>query len=493
MFTKILIANRGEIAVRVIRTVRDMGIISVAVYEPADRDSLHVRLADEAVMLTSPQGYLDPEAIIAVAKATGAEAIHPGYGFLAERADFVNRCQAEGIVFIGPPADVLSTLSCKVDGMIAAEAAGVRTAPHSPRDYARDEPDAIRAAAAELGYPLFVKSCIGGRGRGARVVLQAEQLDRAIQRAQTESERIYGDSHVYLERTFLPGHQYEVQILADSQGNLVHLGEREGSIQRGNQKLVEESPAPSLSPARREALWAQAVELARLFKVVGAATVEFVADLDGATYFTEIKPRIQVEHLVTEMVSRRDIVKAQIRIAAGEPLGYSQADVTLVGWAIACRVHAEDPWNHYLPSVGRLTEFRQPGGPSVRVDTFVSCGSEVSSHYDSLLAKISVWSHDRATTVRRIDRAVREFHIMGVETNLPLLRQITRHPNFIEGVYAMSPSQRIEMAPLTDERIRRDLAVLAAVAYASRGLTARPVTPKHAASGWHRESRRVPS
>lgn len=493
MFSKILIANRGEIAVRIIRTVRDMGITSVAVFEPADRASLHVRLADEAVMLTSPQGYLDPDAILAAAKATGAEAIHPGYGFLAERVDFIERCQAEGIVFIGPPADVVSILSRKVDGMIAAEAAGVRTTPHSPRGYARDEMDAIRAAAAELGYPLFVKSCLGGRGRGARVVMQPEQLDRAIQRAQTESERIYGDSHIYLERTFLPGHQLEVQILADGQGGIVHLGEREGSIQRGNQKLFEESPAPSLSPARREALWAQAVELARQFKIVGAATVEFLADMDGATYFTEIKPRIQVEHLVTEMVSRRDIVQEQIRIAAGEPLGYGQADVALSGWAIACRIHAEDPWNHYLPSAGRLTEFRQPGGPCVRVDTFVTAGSEVSADYDPILAKLSVWAGDRDTAMRRIDRAVREFHVTGIETNLALLRQITRHPDIVSGVYAMSPSQRIEMEPLTDERIRHDLAVLAAIAYASRSLTTRPVTPKHAASGWHRESRRVPS
>jgi len=215
--------------------------------------------------------------------------------------------------------------------------------------------------------------------------------------------------------------------------------------------------------------------------------------MDGATYFTEIKPRIQVEHLVTEMVSRRDIVQEQIRIAAGEPLGYDQADIALRGWAIACRIHAEDPWNHYLPSAGRLTEFRQPGGPCVRVDTFVTAGSEVSANYDPILAKLSVWAGDRDTAMRRIDRAVREFHVTGIETNLPLLRQITRHPDVVRGVYAMSPSQRIEMEPLTDERIRHDLAVLAAIAYASRSLTTRPVTPKHAASGWHRESRRVPS
>ena len=233
--------------------------------------------------------------------------------------------------------------------------------------------------------------------------------------------------------------------------------------------------------------------MARLLRIVGAATVEFVADLDGTTYFTEVKPRIQVGHLVTEMVSRRDIVQEQIRIAAGEPLGYGQADVHLAGWAIACRIRAEDPWNHYLPSTGRLTEFRQPGGPCVRVDTFVTAGSEVSAHYDPLLAKLTVWAGDREAAIRRIDRTVREFHVTGVETNLPLLRQITRHPDFVRGVYTMSPSQRIDMGPLTDERIRHDLAALAAIAYASRRLTTRPVTPKHAASGWHRESRRVPS
>lgn len=493
MFTKILIANRGEIAVRVIRTVRDMGIATVAVFEQQDHESLHVRLADEAVLLSSPLGYLDQHAIIAIARATGAEAIHPGYGFLAERPEFVRRCVEAGLVFIGPPPEVAEAVACKVDGMIAAGKAGILTPDHSGRPFGPDEMDAIRSSADQLGYPLIVKSCVGGRGRGARLVQQADQLERAVQRAHVEGQRHYGNSHIYLERAYLPGHQMEVQILRDQHGNTVHLGEREGSIQRGNQRLIAETPSPFLSPQQRQELWATAVRLADMFKVVGAATVEFLTDLDGRLAFTEIKPRIQLEHLITEMVTRRDIVGEQIRIAAGEMLGFSQADIQFDGWSIACRIHAENPWNHYLPSAGHLSEFRQPGGPCLRIDTFVSSGNEVPDRYDPLLAKLAVWAGDRETAVRRLDRAVREFHVVGVETNLPLLRQIARYPDFVSGAYAMAPSQRIEMAPLSDEQIRRDLAVLAAIAHAGRGLTAQPVMPQHITSGWHRDSRRVPS
>ena len=492
MFKKIMIANRGEIAVRVARTCRDMGIASVALYDPTDSTSLHVRLADECIQLTPTPGSLYYEEVIESARATGAEAIHPGYGFLAEEPDFIRACDAAGIVFIGPPADVVELLRDKITTLNKASAAGFATPPHSKRPFGGGEIEALRAEAEQIGYPLVIKSCRGGRGHGTRVVRSPAQLENALNQAQAGSAAVFRDAQVYLERAILPSRYVEVQLLGDKHGNLIHLGERDSSIQRNNQKIVTESPAPYLSAEQRAEVWTLALQIARLFGCYSACTVEFVVDEQGTFLFTEIKPRIQVEHPVTEMVAGVDIVRSQIRTAWGDPLTIGQDDVLLRGNAMQCRIRAEDPTNHFLPSPGQIGLFRQPGGPNVRVDTYAYSGCNISLRFDPMFAKLISWGRDRPDCLNRIRRALEETFITGIQTNLSLLQQVVNDEHFEQGEYTTEFSRRPLSSTHTPEIELRDLAAIAAVAYALRSGAARPTQPEQLRSGWHRSSRIIP-
>ena len=494
MFKKILIANRGEIAVRVVRACRDLDIWTVALFDASDRDSLHVRLADECVQITSPLGYLDVQQIVELALATGAEAIHPGYGFLAEREDFAAACEAAGIVFIGPPSSVMAAFSSKIDMLEAVASAGFATPPHSSVSFQAHEEELYLAEAADIGFPIVVKSCSGGRGRASRIVFRPEDLQRAVREAAAEGQMVFGSEHLYFEKMIRPATFLDVQLLGDHYGNLIHLGERDGSIQRNNQKLLAEAPAPGLTPAQRARLHEMALQIARLFGYVNAGTVEFLMDATGQFYFTEVKCRIQVEHPVSEMATRRDLVREQIRIAAGERLGIAQEDVRIRGVSMACRINAEDPWNNFLPSPGYLRRFRLPGGPYVRVDTFGYSGCSVSARYDPILAKLIVWGETREDCLQRMRRALQDFAISGIQTNLPLFQRILDDPDFIAGTYDTAFLRRpltATQSPATDELLQ-DLAVIAAVAYQVRLQSQQPVTPDRLLQGWHRSGRQLP-
>ncbi len=493
MFKKLLIANRGEIAVRIIRTCREMGIATVALYTVADRDSLHVRLADEAMLLHSPQRYGDPDEVLAIAGQVGADAIHPGYGFLAEEADFAARCTEAGITFIGPSPAVIRSLRNKVEAMDTVKHAGYSVPQYAELDAGELDEAYLKQRAEEVGYPLVVKSARGGRGRGARVVMNASRLLEAVDAARREASMIYGDDHLYLEKSIAPSHYVVVQILADSHGNMVHLGEREGSLLRHNQKLIEESPAPSLNDTQRATLWQMALDIARLFRYQNAGAVEFLVDSAGNLHFTEVKGRIQIEHAVSEMVSDVDIVREQIRIAAGETLGRTQADIQLSGWAMQCRINAEDPWNDYLPSPGLIRRFRLPQGPNVRVDTYGYVGCEIPLRFDPLLANLIVKGENRQECLQRMRRALQEFRIVGVQTNLPLHMQIVHDEAFAEGKYDTRYMTQFRFeTKCRDEEVRKDMAAMVAVAYALRGRIGKPQTPERIQTGWHRSARRLP-
>ncbi|MCA9973593.1 MAG: ATP-grasp domain-containing protein, partial [Anaerolineales bacterium] len=435
MFQKILVANRGEIAVRIVRTCREMGIAALALYAPADAQALHVRLADECAALPGPDGFMDGAALLRLAVARGADAIHPGYGFLAEEADFVQACAAAGVTVIGPPAGVLAGVRDKLGALARVRAAGFATVATSPMTFDVGDEAALAQAADELAYPLVVKACRGGRGPGARLVRRAADLLPAMRRAQAEARAVYSSQQVYLEQAILPAHQVAVQVLGDAAGAIIHLGAREGSVQLGNRKLVEEQPAPGLTAVQQEKLCETAVAIARLFGYQNAGTVEFLVDEAGQCYFTEIKARIQVEHTLTEMVTRIDLVQAQIELAAGAPLAWTQAAVQPRGWAMMCRIKAEDPERGYLPSPGGVDHLRLPGGPEIRVDTYVYCGSEVPAAYDPLIATVCVWGAERASCLARLRRALEDFKLVGLPTNLPLLQQVLRTAGFVDGRY----------------------------------------------------------
>jgi acetyl-CoA carboxylase, biotin carboxylase subunit len=491
MFNKVLIANRGEIAVRIVRACRDMGIAAVALYDASDRASLHVRLADECVQLRSALGYMDQPEVLRIARDIGAEAIHPGYGFLSERPEFIDACEQAGIAFVGPPSTTMAALQDKIAILDRAQAAGSRAPRHSPAAFDADDLGRIHAEADRMGYPLVVKSYRGGRGRGTRLVRSPDRLAEAVRRTQAESQAVFGDRQFYLEQAVLPSRYVEVSLLCDAHGGMVHLGEHDASIQRNNHKIVEESPAPYLDAGQRAPLYQHALALARLFGCRGACTVEFLMDDDGRFSFTEIKPRLQVEHALSEMVTGIDVVREQIQIAAGAPLRIRQSDIRPHGWAMQCRINAEDPWNRSLPSPGRLRLFRLPGGPGVRVDTYAYSGCDVPVRYDPLLAKLVVWDEDRDACLRRARRALADFAVSGVQTNLPLIERILDDPDFVRGEYTTEFCRRPLLAPHASERDLRDLAVAAAVAYASRNLALRPTIPERTTSGWHHESRRL--
>jgi acetyl-CoA/propionyl-CoA carboxylase biotin carboxyl carrier protein len=427
MFSKVLIANRGEIAVRIIRALEELGIASVAVYSELDRDAVHVARADEAYLLGAAapsESYLNVERILAVARESGAQAIHPGYGFLAENAPFVARCDEEGIVFIGPPAAAIEAMGSKTRARELMAAAGVPIVPGTTAPVATVGA-ARRIIAAEIGYPVAVKAAGGGGGKGFRVAKVAAELADAFEGAAREGEKFFGDATVYLERYLPDPRHVEVQVLADAHGNVVHLGERDCSIQRRHQKLIEESPAPPwiVDDALREQIGRAATEAARAVDYRGAGTIEGLL-ADGQYYFLEMNTRVQVEHCVTEMTSGVDIVKTGIRVAAGEPLPFTQEQVSLRGHAIECRINAEDAALRFLPTPGRIATYREPSGPGVRVDSGVVAGSEISPNYDPMIAKLIVWDSDRTAATQRMLRALAEFEITGLTTLIPFHRRL---------------------------------------------------------------------
>ena len=423
MFNKIIVANRGEIAVRILHACRELGIQTVAVYSEIDRHALHVRYADEAYLLgpaPSRESYLRGDKIIDIAVKSGAKAIHPGYGFLAERADFAQACQDAGLVFIGPKASSIAAMGDKAVARATVARAGIPVVPGTEGEGALSDEDLL-CLAPSIGFPLLVKATAGGGGKGMREVSHIEEMPALLQSARREAESSFGDGNVYLEKLVEGARHIEFQILADMEGNVIHLGERECSLQRRHQKLLEESPSPFVGEddAFRTKMGDVAVRSARAVGYVNAGTIEFLVDKDKNFYFLEMNTRLQVEHPVTELVSGVDIVKEQIRIADGKPLRNSQDNLELKGWAIECRINAEDPYNFFLPSTGTISHITMPTGSGIRIDNGVYPGFEVSPYYDLLISKLVVWGETRAEAVLRMRRALEEYKIVGVRTNIP--------------------------------------------------------------------------
>jgi acetyl-CoA carboxylase biotin carboxylase subunit len=434
MFKKILIANRGEIAVRVIRACRDLGIRSAAVFSEPDRGALHVRLADEAYPIgpaPSSESYLVIEKIIDAARKSGAEAIHPGYGFLAENAAFAQACSDAGLIFIGPPPSAIKIMGDKMAARTAMKTAKVPIVPgtENPID---DETDAARVA-ERIGYPILIKAAAGGGGKGMRIVNAQSEIKSAVRGARSEAKSAFGDDRIYIEKYLVQPRHIEIQIIADSHGNCVYLGERECSIQRRHQKVIEEAPSPLVDSAMRKKMGEAAVAAAGSAGYVNAGTVEFLADNDRNFFFLEMNTRLQVEHPITELVTGIDLAVEQIRIAAGEALSFSQDDIVIRGHAIECRIYAEDPGSGFLPSTGTLCAYQEPAGPGVRVDSGVYEGAEISVYYDPMISKLLTYGKDRAFAISRMLRALDEYRIWGVTTNIDFHKTILRHPEFIAG------------------------------------------------------------
>lgn len=432
MFEKILVANRGEIARRIFRACRELGVRSVAIYSEVDRSAPWARLADESYQLdgaTARETYLNQEAIFEIVKATGAEAIHPGYGFLSENPAFAEACAAHGVHFIGPQPEAMRRLGSKASARALAQQAEVPVIPGV--DGAGKSDAGLQRAAEEIGYPVLIKASAGGGGKGMRIVHDAGEFADALRQARNESLSSFGDDHVLVEKYFRDVRHVEVQILGDRHGNIVHLYERECSVQRRHQKIIEETPSPGIDEAQRQAMCRAALALARSVGYVSAGTVEFMVTEDGAFYFLEMNTRLQVEHPITELVTGVDIAAWQIRLAAGEPLSFSQSDVRQLGHALECRVYAEDPSNNFLPSTGTLAFYRAPSGPGVRVDDGVETGTEVSPYYDPMIGKVITYGQDRDEAVRKMVRALQDTVVLGVRTNIPYLLDVLRHPKFV--------------------------------------------------------------
>jgi acetyl-CoA carboxylase biotin carboxylase subunit len=481
VFRKVLVANRGEIALRVMRACRELGIHCAAVYSEADRGALHTRYADEAYCIGPgpvQESYLNPAKIIATANVCGAEAIHPGYGFLSERADFAQACGDAGVAFIGPPPQAMRDVGDKVEARKIARAAGAPTVPGTEGTVA---PEQAKAIADSIGYPVLIKAAAGGGGRGIRLVPEESAMEDAVRVAATEAGAAFGDPSLYIEKYLDPVRHVEVQILADKHGNVVHLGERECSIQRRNQKLIEESPSTAVSPELRARMGAAAVAIAKRAGYQNAGTVEFLLDSNGDFYFIEVNARLQVEHPVTEMVTGIDLVREQLRIAAGEPLGFAQEDVQFRGSAIECRITAEDPFNNFVPGLGTVHFVAEPSGPGVRVDSSLFNGFEIPEFYDSMLSKLIVWGPDREEAIRRLKRALSEYRILGPKTVVPFHLQVIEHPDFRSGaIYTRFLEQKFVM----DQRQGKGnedtaLAVAAALMHQKR----KAVSNGHGAAG----------
>jgi acetyl-CoA carboxylase biotin carboxylase subunit len=439
MFSKVLIANRGEIAVRIVRACREIGMHTVAVYSDADRQALHVRYADEAYNIgpaAARDSYLRGDRIIEIALRSGAGAIHPGYGFLAERADFAQSCLDSGLAFIGPNPSSIAAMGDKAVARSTVSMAGVPVVPGTEGEGSLRDEDLLDLA-PRIGFPLLIKATSGGGGKGMREVHGVEEMSNLLQAARREAEAAFGDGNVYLEKLVEDARHIEIQILADHFGNTISLGERECSIQRRHQKLLEEAPSPFIADDEdlRKRMGKVAVRAAQAVGYANAGTIEFLVDKDKNFYFLEMNTRLQVEHPVTEMATGIDIVKEQIRIARGRPLRYSQEDVLLKGWAIECRINAEDPYNDFLPSTGQITQILQPTGPGVRVDTGVFSGFEVTPYYDSLISKLIVSGETRAEAILRMRRALEEYIIVGVRTNIPFHQNLMDSHRFMGGQF----------------------------------------------------------
>ncbi len=434
MFRKILIANRGEIAIRIMQACKELGIQTVAVYSEADTNALHVRFADEAVLLgpAAPQeSYLNIDRIIAAAKQTNAEAIHPGYGFLSENASFAAAVDSAKLTFIGPSADSIRAMGDKAESKISMKKAGVPTVPSLEGIESEED---FKKAAKEIGYPVLVKAAAGGGGKGMRVVNAESELDEAIESAKREALNAFGDDRLLIEKYLPTAHHVEFQVFGDQHGNLVHLFERECSVQRRHQKIIEETPSPLLTPELRKEMGEAALAAARAVGYFNAGTVEFIVDPDTLKfYFLEMNTRLQVEHPITELVVGLDLVQWQIRIAAGEKFPFTQKDFSQRGHAIECRVYAEDPANGFLPSTGKLLQFIEPRGPGIRVDSGFRAGDEVTHFYDPLLAKLIVYGENRKFAMRRMQAALREFVVHGVTTNIDFMQSLLSHPDFQNG------------------------------------------------------------
>jgi acetyl-CoA carboxylase biotin carboxylase subunit len=491
VFKKILVANRGEIALRIIRAAHELGVEAVAVYSEADRLAPHVLAADEAYLIGAPpsaQSYLRADVLIDVAKRSGAEAVHPGYGFLSERAPFIRAVEAAGLVFIGPPAAAVDAMGDKTEARKRMVAAGVPVVPGTTEPL-RDAADALRTA-GEIGYPVLLKAAAGGGGKGMRVVRDASEIERAFEAAGNEARAAFGDDSVYVEK-FLDGPRHiEIQVLADAHGTTLHLGERECSIQRRHQKMIEEAPSAVLTPAERKAMGEMAVAAAVAVDYRGAGTIECLYQ-DGAFYFLEMNTRIQVEHPVTELVTGFDLVQWQIRIAAGEPLPMRQDEVRWSGHAIECRITSEDPFNGFLPSTGRIALLEIPSGPGVRWDGGIATGYEVGLFYDPMLAKLIVHAPTRGVAIDRMERALTELRVVGVETSVPFHLRVMREADFRAGRLDIRYLEKHEgelLAPASDEATLRAAALAAALLYeehrARRGAPRAPTAPSAPASAW---------
>ena len=460
---KVLIANRGEIAVRVIRACHELDIETVAVYSDADRQALHVRSAMEAYRVgpaPSAQSYLQADRILEVARQSGADAIHPGYGFLSENAGFAQEVRDAGLTWIGPPPSAIAAMGSKTESRQRMIAAGVPVVPGTTEDLSG--PDEALRLAEEMGYPVMLKAAAGGGGKGMREVSRPADLPEALRAARSEAESSFGDGTVYIEKRIVRPKHVEIQVLCDAHGGAVHLFERDCSIQRRHQKVVEESPCPTIRPEVREAMAAVAVRAARAVAYEGAGTVEFLMDASGDFYFLEMNTRLQVEHPITEMVTGVDLVQAQLRVAGGEPLWFGQDDLVQRGHAIECRVYAEDPANNWAPSPGPVTGYREPGGPWVRVDGGVYGGGEVTVFYDPMVAKLVVWGTDRADAIRRTARALREYRVRGIQTSIPFFRAVMRDEDFLRGDYDTGYLTAEKMEQLTVSSRNDEVAVLAA-------------------------------
>ncbi len=481
MFNKILVANRGEIAVRVIRACRELGVKTVAVYSEADVDSLHVQYANESYCIGSAeptQSYLKIDKIIDVAKRSKCEAVHPGYGFLSQIPAFAKACKENSIEFVGPSSEILRKMGSKVKARRTAVEAGVPTIPGSIGPL-RNVKEAIEVA-EKVGFPVLVKAVYGGGGKGMRVAINKDELKQTLALTASEAESSFGRREIYVEH-FLPRARHiEFQILADKYGRGIHLGERECSLQRRYQKLIEETPSTFMTEELRNEMGEAAVKIAQHVNYVNAGTVEFLIDREGHHYFLEMNTRLQVEHLITEMVTGIDIVKAQIEIAAGQKLEYKQSDVTLKGHAINCRINAEDPYNHFIPSPGTISKFQLPGGPGVRVDTHLYTGYPISVFYDSLIAKLAVWGANRYEAVQRMKNALNEFRIGGVKTTIPFHKRIMEDKQFLQGdIHVNFVDEKIEkLMPEQAVEEEEAAAVIAVLANYIERSVVRAVVPK---------------
>ncbi len=493
--TKVLIANRGEIACRIVRACNELGCATVAVYSEADRNQPHVRMADEAYPIgpsSARDSYLRLDKLIEVAKKSGADAVHPGYGFLAESCEAAEAFEAEGVIWIGPPANAIRLMGDKLTARATVAAAGLPLVPGTGKTEKMSD-DELVASAPSIGFPLLVKAAAGGGGKGMRIIRNPEDLREGIRVARLEADASFGDDRVYIERLITNARHIEIQVLGDQHGNLIHLGERDCSIQRRHQKLIEECPSPVITPELRHEMGAAAVKIAAAVGYYSAGTVEFVLDNDTHDYFfLEMNTRLQVEHTVTERVTGVDIVKEMLRIAAGGTLRNRQSDVQFKGSTIECRILAEDPWSNFMPSIGVIASIASPSGPGVRLDTGITAGSEITPYYDSLIAKLVVWDETREEAIIRTQQALREFQIAGIKTTIPFFLQMLDTPEFRSGkVHTKFVEEDFLLKKVQNAELEKVAAVAAAlVAHARRGRAEAPQGATATAPVWRHLARR---